>query len=231
MKKLILGLAFAGSLLTHAQEKTKSTSPITFGVKAGLNASTLTKSDGNYGYDSDYNNDQKLKPGFNAGVFVNIPVAAKFSVQPELLFSQLGSKTEEETKSSNSYRSEYDYKKTLSYLTLPLMVQYNILPQLYVEAGPEFGFLLGGKDKGDLTTIKTSGSTTTTEKTTFSNKINKDFYNKFNFGIGIGAGYYFTQNFGVTARFTAGITDIYKHNSGDAVRNNAFQVGVAYKFK
>ncbi|WP_099767222.1 hypothetical protein [Chryseobacterium sp. 52] len=47
--------------------------------------STVTpSSDGFY-------NDQKLKAGFNAGVFVHIPVAEKFSIQPELLFSQLGS--------------------------------------------------------------------------------------------------------------------------------------------
>ncbi|HCA09509.1 porin family protein [Chryseobacterium sp.] len=229
MKKLILGLAFAGSLLVNAQEKTKSASasPVTFGVKAGFNASTLSKAD-------QYDNDQKLKPGFNAGVFVNIPVAEKFSIQPELLFNQLGSKTEEREvyyNNSDKYKREVEYKKTLNYLTVPVMVQYNILPQLYVEAGPEFGFLLGGKDKGDITTTVTSGNTTTTQTTSFSEKIVKDLHNKFNFGIGIGAGYYFTENFGVTARFTAGITDIYKDNSSDAIRNNAFQVGVAYKFK
>lgn len=227
MKKLILGLAIAASLSVNAQEKTKSSTPVTFGVKAGFNASTLSKVD-------QYDNDQKLKPGFNAGVFANIPVAEKFSIQPELLFNQLGSKTEErEVYYSNSdrYTREVDYKKTLSYLAVLVMVQYNILPQLYVEAGPEFGFLLGGKDKGDITTTKTSGNTTTTQTTTFSEKIVKDLYNKFNLGIGIGAGYYFTQNFGVTARFTAGITDIFKENSADTVRNNAFQVGVAYKFK
>ncbi len=230
MKKLILGLAFAGSLLVNAQEKTKSASPITFGVKAGFNASTLSKYDGN----GEYDNDQKLKPGFNAGVFVHIPVADKFSIQPELLFNQLGSKTEEREEfyvNSDLYRRDVDYKKTLNYLTLPIMVQYKILPQLYVEAGPEFGFLLGGKDKGDITMSKNSGNTTTTQTTTFSEKIVKDLYNRFNFGMGIGAGYYFTENFGVTARFTAGITDIYKHNSADAIRNNAFQVGVAYQFK
>ncbi|MDP9959655.1 porin family protein [Chryseobacterium lathyri] len=227
MKKLILGLAMAASLSVNAQEKTKSSTPVTFGVKAGFNASTLSKVD-------QYDNDQTLKPGFNAGVFANIPVAEKFSIQPELLFNQLGSKTEEREVyyiNSDRYKREVDYKKTLNYLTIPVMVQYNILPQLYVEAGPEFGFLLGGKDKGDITTVKTSGNTTNTQTTTFSEKIVKDLYNKFNFGIGIGAGYYFTQNFGVTARFTAGITDIYKENSSDAVRNNAFQVGVAYKFK
>jgi len=227
MKKLILGLALTGSLLVNAQEKTKNSSPVTFGVKAGLNASTLSKAD-------QYDNDQKIKPGFNAGVFVNIPVAEKFSIQPEILFNQVGSKTEERDEfyiNSDRYRREVNYKKTLNYITVPVMLQYNILPQLYVEAGPEFGFLLGGKDKGDITMTRNSGNTTVTETSNFSGKIVKDLYSTFNFGIGIGAGYYFTQNFGVTARFTAGVTDIYKHNSGDAIRNNVFQVGVAYKFK
>lgn len=228
MKKLILGLAFAGSLLVNAQEKTKSSSPVTFGVKGGFNASTLTKSD------DGYDNDQKLKPGFHAGVFVNIPVAAKFSVQPEVLFNQLGSKTEDKytfRSPSQTFTQEYDYKMTLNYFAVPVMVQYNILPQLYVEAGPEFGLLLGGRSKGDETHTETIGGTTVTTTNEYSNKIPMKLYNKFNFGIGIGAGYYFTQSFGVTARFTAGITDIIKDNGGDAVRNNAFQVGVAYKFK
>lgn len=230
MKKLFLGLALAGSLFSYAQEKetkTTSASPVTFGVKGGFNATTITKAD-------DYDNDQKLKAGFHAGVFVNIPIAEKFSIQPELLFSQLGSKSEESYKyhSGNSgFKQEYDFKLNLNYLTMPVMVQYNILPQLYVEAGPEFGVLLGGKFKGDKTLTATEGSVTTVTTEKYSEKVNKDFYNTFNFGIGIGAGYYFTDNFGVTARFTAGITDVSKINKGDAVRNNAFQVGVAYKFK
>ncbi|WBV56477.1 porin family protein [Chryseobacterium daecheongense] len=228
MKKLILGFAFAGSLFINAQEKTKSLSRITFGVKAGFNASTLTENN------VEYENDQKFKIGINAGGFVNIPIAEKFSVQPEVLFSQGGSKTKDIFKyySDNySFKQEYDYKMTLNYIVLPLMLQYNILPKFYVEAGPEFGLLLGGKSKGNGTYTQTSGNNTTTSTQEFSNKLIMDLYNRFNFGIGVGAGYYFTNNFGITARFTAGITDILKNNSGDSFRNNALQIGVAYKFK
>lgn len=116
---------------------------------------------------------------------------------------------------------------SLSYLSVPVMFQYNIIPDLYVEAGPEFGFLLGGRSKGEWTDTRDNIKTTTS----YSDKLSNGLFNKFNFGIGIGAGYYFTQNLAVTARFTAGITDIYKHGNGNAVRNNAFQVGLAYKFK
>ncbi|NIF05258.1 PorT family protein [Chryseobacterium sp. Tr-659] len=233
MKKFIAVIAFAGSLFVNAQEKAQSTSslsPISFGVKAGFNGSTLTRGDG-YNYD----NNEKIKPGFHAGVFVHIPVTEKFSVQPELLFSQLGSKSDYNYRTtSDNYRmtQHYSYTTTLNYITLPLMVQYNILPQLYVEAGPEFGLLLGGKTKGDLTTIEMTGSTLIVEHNEHVSKsIPMSLLNRFNFGIGIGAGYYFTEKLAATARFTAGITEVYKYNSDDKIRNNAFQIGVAYKFK
>lgn len=232
MKKLFIGLAFTGSLFINAQEKTKPSSPITFGVKAGFNATTISRNDSNDGY---YDNDQKMKAGFNAGVFANIPVAEKFSIQPELLFSQLGSKSEARYRNTEGNRTvsvEVNDKTNLNYLALPVMVQYNILPQLYVEAGPEFGFLLGGKSKGDVTITEREGNFTSYQSETSSNKINMDRFNRFNVGIGIGAGYYFTPQFGVTARFTAGLTNIMKSDfDAYKARNNAFQVGVAYKFK
>ena len=60
----------------------------------------------------------------------------------------------------------------------------------------------------------------------------KDNINGFNLGLGIGAGYYFTPNVGLTARYVAGLTDVAKNrpSGSDAVRNNTFQVGLAYKF-
>jgi hypothetical protein len=235
MKNIVLGLALAGSLFMNAQEKeqnTASKSPVTFGVKAGFNASTFSNSNSDYG-----DNNEKIKLGSHVGVFVTIPVAEKFSIQPELLFSQMGSKTEQQytyASLSDGYlvKREFSYKTNLNYLVLPVMVQYNILPKLYVEAGPEFGYLLGGKSEGDLKTEDTFGGSVTIRNESFSNKIPMELYNRFNVGIGIGAGYYFTQNFGVTARFSAGITDLFKDNFYEnKIRNNALQIGVAYQFK
>ncbi|MGZ5263646.1 MAG: outer membrane beta-barrel protein, partial [Kaistella sp.] len=81
------------------------------------------------------------------------------------------------------------------------------------EAGPEFGFLVSSKAKGSGVTVDV-----------------KDEMNSFDFGVGLGAGYYFTPNFGLTARYVAGFTDVVKDNPDDAVKNNVFQVGLAYKF-
>ncbi|WP_326983906.1 porin family protein [Chryseobacterium sp. MYb264] len=217
MKKLILGLAVTASSFAFAQQTTTtSSSPVTFGIKGGMNVSSLSK-----GADLD---DSKSKIGFNAGVFANIPVATNFSIQPEVIYNDLGSKVT--YKNNLPVVGEYktEYSRNLGYVAVPVMFQYNVIPNLYLEAGPEFGFLVSANDKLKSSTNGNSNGSTTTS-------LNKDDFQTFNFGIGIGAGYYFTDNLGLTARYTAGVTDIFKNNSGDAVRNNVFQVGLAFKFK
>ncbi len=226
MKKLILGMAIAASSLTFAQQAKTSSSPVRFGVKAGMNVASMTKEDGI---------DNKAKIGFNAGAFANIPIASSFSVQPEILYSGLGTKSTYNYSVTNSgvtYTEKGTSSTALNYITVPVMLQYNLIPNLYVEAGPEFGFLLGGKYKSDYTATTTTGGITSTSSESKSESINKDDYNTFNFGIGLGAGYYFTPNIGVTARYVAGVTDVAKNRpSGDkAVHNNVFQIGLAYKF-
>lgn len=219
MKKLILGLAVTASSFAFAQQTTSTTSsnPVTFGVKGGMNVSSLSK-----GADL---SDSKSKIGFNAGVFANIPVASSFSIQPEVIYNDLGSKvTREYNVAGNTYRA--DYSRNLGYIAVPVMFQYNATPEFFLEAGPEFGFLVSAKDKFKSST---NGNNNNTQVTT----LDKNDFNTFNFGIGIGAGYYFTPNLGITARYTAGLTDIAKNrpSNSDAVRNNVFQVGLAYKFK
>ncbi|MCU7616564.1 PorT family protein [Chryseobacterium sp. PBS4-4] len=192
MKKLILGLAIMASSLSFAQEKEKtSSSPVRFGIKAGLNVASIN------------DNEFKSKPGIYGGFFANIPVASSFSVQPEILYSGMGAK----------FKSVSDARLNLDYIAVPIMLQYNILPELYLEAGPQFSFAISQKIKGD------GGSADV-----------DSLFKGFDFGVGLGAGYYFAQGFGLTARFVAGATDIAENNPDDAIRNSVFQVGVAYKF-
>ncbi|PXW17926.1 MULTISPECIES: porin family protein [Chryseobacterium] len=211
MKKLILGLALTAGTFAFAQQTgNTSSNPVTFGVKGGMNVSSLSKDSGL--------DDQKSKIGFNAGVFANIPLAASFSVQPEVQYSQYGNKSD-----YTFAGTKYSASTKLDYITVPVMFQYNLIPDLYVEAGPEFGFMVSAKNKFKN---ESNGQSNTTDNY-------KDNLNTFNFGIGLGAGYYFTPNLGLTARYVAGLTDIAKNrpSGSDAVRNNLFQVGLAYKFK
>ena len=155
-----------------------------FGAKAGLNVSNLSNSDLN------------SKAGFYAGVFMNAPLSSQFNIQPELLYNGLGAK-------------KGDNKLNLDYISVPVMFQYKATPEFFLEAGPQFGFLVSAK----------------------ANSIDiKDETNSFDFGLGLGAGYWFTDKIGANARYVAGLTDIAKDNGGSAVKNNGFQVGLNYKF-
>lgn len=227
MKKLILGLAVISSSFALAQTAKTSSSPVRFGIKAGMNIASLSKDEGL--------EDQKSKIGFNAGAFANIPVASSFSIQPEILYSGLGAKQtfkESVGNETNGYKTKDSYSTNLNYLAVPVMFQYNFVPNFYIEAGPEFGFLLGGKTKGDNETTTYVNGTATTATKSYSEDIDTEHLNKFNVGIGIGLGYYFTDNIGVTARYVAGVTDLAKDrpSNSDAIKNNVFQVGLAYKF-
>ncbi|MBU4537970.1 MAG: PorT family protein [Weeksellaceae bacterium] len=209
MKKLFLGAAVAMSSLTFAQQ---------FGIKAGMNVSSLSN-------DSSLS-DQQSKIGFNAGVFMNAPLAENFSIQPELIYTQYGAKgtyNADVVTSNGVQNQKFSSATHLDYIALPVMFQYNATPSFYLEAGPEFGLSVSAKDK-----VKNE----TTGETLAESDNYKDSINGFNFGVGLGAGYYFTPNVGLTARYVAGLTDIAKDrpSGSDSVKNNVFQVGLAYKF-
>ncbi len=163
-----------------------------FGVKGGANISGISNVD-----------NVKSKFGFYAGAFMNAPIAESFSIQPEVLYSTKGGKT----------TGDVEIVGSADYISVPVMFQYHVTPQIYLEAGPEFSFLLSAN-------AKTGG---------VSSDI-KNVLTGFDLGIGLGAGYYFTENIGLTARYVAGVTDMVKDNPNDAVRNSVFQVGLAYKF-
>jgi len=102
----------------------------------------------------------------------------------------------------------------LDYISVPVMFQYHATPQFYLEAGPEFSFLVSAQLKID----GISGDV-------------KDFVKGFDAGIGLGAGYYFTPNIGLSARYVAGVTEILDADAGpDKSTNNVFSVGLTYKF-
>lgn len=164
----------------------------TFGLKGGLNVSSISNAE-----------DTKAKVGFGGGLFMNAPIAPAFSIQPELLYNMKGVKGD-----------GVDITLDLDYISVPVMFQYNATPQFYLEAGPEFSFLVNAKGKSQGISVDV-----------------KDNINSFDAGIGLGLGYYFVPNFGLSARYVAGLTEVLKDNPDSKTSaNNVFTVGLAYKF-
>lgn len=199
MTKLFLTAAIAISSVSFAQQ---------FGAKAGMNVSSIS----NDGFD-----DTKSKVGYYAGVFVNMPVSETFSIQPEVLYNNLGSKV-----STTVLGTTYSSTLNLDYIAVPVMFQYKATPMFYLEAGPEFGFLVGAKQKYD------NGSSSATST------LDKEDFNNFNLGMGLGLGFDITKNVGINARYVAGFSDVTKPSSDPSTdaknKNNTFQVGLNVKF-
>jgi len=124
MKKTLI---IAASLLLFGGYSSKA--QVHFGIKAGMNASSL-----NY----EGNTDMQSKIGFNAGVLAHIHSNnSQWALQPELYYSAEGAK----------YKSNSDESLNLGYLNLPVLVQYMFDNGFRIEAGPQVGFLLSAKSK------------------------------------------------------------------------------------
>ncbi|AZA76575.1 PorT family protein [Chryseobacterium sp. G0186] len=199
MKKQLLSLCIIIGTMAFAQ----STNGPKFGIKAGGNLSSITGSD------------SKSKFGFYAGAFVNIPISEAFSIQPEVVYSQQGAKAKD--KYYFAVIAVTDIKQTLDYMNVPVMVQYNATPKFYLEAGPEFGFLISAKAKENFIGTPLS-------------RDNKSSLNTFNFGLGLGLGYKLMPKLGINARYIAGLTEIAKDGEGDSSKNTNFQLGINYSF-
>lgn len=238
MKKLFLGLAVMAGAVTYAQETTTTTTvavmstlkekePVRFGIKGAANASQFSEQQLN-------TKNQKL--GFNAGVFVNVPLSKQFALQPEVLYNQMGAKsvlTSSEVQNGNTtVKTEQNVSTTLNYISVPLMVQFKPTDNFYFEAGPEFSYLINGKDKGESMVSSTTNGITTTQIQSASRDIDKDAIQRFNFGLGLGLGYYFTDHLGVNARYVNSLTHIYKDTpvGQNPNTNRVFQLGLNYKF-
>lgn len=102
---------------------------ISGGIKGGVNFANIIKTD-------DDNFKTEFKPGFNAGLFIDLPLIGGLSLAPELMYSQKGYKT-----SGNSLiGGAYDYKLTSNFVELPLLLKLKA-PGFSIHAGPQVSFL------------------------------------------------------------------------------------------
>lgn len=204
MKKIFLGLTVLASTLSFAQQ---------FGVKAGLNLSDISNTSTAV--------DTKMKTGLYAGVTATFPITESYSIKPELVYNQMGAKTD--LYDFGGIIGQVSTTTKLDYLSLPIMLQYNLPSNLYLEVGPEFSYMLSSNQT--LNTVFLSPST----------DINMDYLNRFNVGAGVGAGLKINENLGINARYTFGLTGIGKDgNVTDYFlsnsKNNNLQVGLDFNF-
>ena len=171
------------------------------GIKAGPNFSTIdTKASPGTNY--------KNRAGFHGGAFVLIK-AANFGIQPEIMFSQQGSKVVINSK---------DFESNFTYLNIPIILKLYTVAGINIQAGPQFGFIT--KAERPL-------------RDNFNNYSVQDVKDKMKsseFSLGMGLGWDLPFGLTVDARYNLGLTNVYDdaQQSGEA-KNQVFQVSLGYK--
>jgi len=172
-----------------------------FGIKAGVNFANQDISGSGFAIDT------KSQVGFHAGVFFNFMFSDKLGLQPEALFSMQGSKFD---------FSGFDGKQTLNYITIPVLLRYNVAEIFSLHAGPQFGLLMSAEeefDGGDPEDIK-------------------DDFKGTDFGLAFGAEVDLPVKVGFGARYVLGLSDIVEEGGswdGGEIKNGTFQLYVKYK--
>lgn len=175
------------------------------GIKAGPNFATLdTKSSAGENY--------KNRTGFHGGAFVLIK-AAKIGVQPEVIFSQQGSKVEIDSKK---------FESNFSYVNIPIMLKLYTVAGINIQAGPQFGFV-------------------TNAETPVQDQLNpgsyrvedvKDKMKSSDFTLGLGLGWDLPFGLTLDARYNLGLSKIYDKapsQSTEDAKNQVFQFSLGYK--
>ena len=120
MKKVLL------SLVALVAISTASFAQVSGGVRAGLNLSNQKFSIGDESESGD------MKAGFLLGLYLTGNLSEKVAIQPELLYSSMGSKSD-------------DGDLKMAYIAIPVLLRYNFNEMINLHVGPQFGILASAK--------------------------------------------------------------------------------------
>ncbi|PSG88573.1 porin family protein [Aurantibacter aestuarii] len=228
MKKIILNLSLLFSLLiVNAQDDvSNSTTNVSFGIKAGLNLADLSGED---------IAESSSKLGFHIGGVAEIMISDKFSIQPELIFSQQGTESTEKesgTFEGGSFSIEEETILKLNYLNLPVLAKFYVVDGFSLEAGPQVGFLLSADLEYDYRETVTFDGETITDTESAKATVKNEFKG-IDFGLGFGANFKLNMGLNFGLRYNLGLTSIAEDDEdGEAfdVKNNVLQFSVGYSF-
>jgi hypothetical protein len=199
MKKLLIiaiGVFTAGAV--QAQD-------VSFGIKGGANMSNIIKTN-----DDSY--ETEFKPGFHAGLTMEIGIGNTFAFAPELMFSQKGYKTD---------NFGGTFTQTTNWIDIPILAKINATPTFNIFLGPQVSFLT-------KTTNKFEGVVNGQEII----EEGSDTFKKSIAGGVIGAGFDITPKIGLSARYALDFqkTDEEGNTSTPAFKNQVIQAGIGFKF-
>ncbi|MBZ4190091.1 porin family protein [Niabella beijingensis] len=167
------------------------------GAKAGVNATKI--------------NGKSFKEEFQynylVGFFAEIGVSKKFSVNPELLYSQTSSTRDTSFKNVLPGFRKDQTKAKLNYLSIPILANYHLAGPLHIEAGPQFSIL------------------TSSDKNLLEN--GKEAFKKGDFSMIGGVQLKFSK-LRVSGRYVIGLSNVSDLPQQERWKNQALQLAVGY---
>lgn len=204
MKKTIVAV-IAGMFLLAAQQ-TYGQLQMAIGLKAGPNFAKINT-------DASAGENYKSRTGFHGGAFVLFK-ATKIGIQPEVIFSQQGSKVTINTQ---------DYESNFSYINIPIIIKLYTVAGINLQAGPQFGFVSSAE--APIPSVNNPENITVQDV--------KNLTKGSDFTVALGLGWDLPFGLTIDGRYNLGLSKIYKdapntQNTSDA-KNQVIQVSLGYK--
>ena len=129
-KSIVLSF-FLLALATSRSFAQFSLQSIQIGAKAGGNF---------YKFGNARSFDGKTYPSFSAGGYAELNFTPKWSLQPELLWSETIAQTGDQF--NQIYPGAISSKVYLNYISLPVLIVFKPVPELSILLGPQYGYLI-----------------------------------------------------------------------------------------
>lgn len=184
---LVICLIAAGTVPAFSQAQ------LAIGIKGGPNFANLNVKDAQATYDN--------RTGWHGGAFLLVKVG-KIGIQPEVLFSQQGSKIKVNTDDVNA---------NFNYINIPVILKLYTIAGINLQVGPQFGFL------------------TNDPKTIVEGQTVENAYKKSDVSVAMGVGWDLPFGLTIDGRYNLGVTKIEDDPALQATRNQVWQVSVGYK--
>jgi hypothetical protein len=209
LKQKLMGISFfafivffAGNL--QAQDGIlKGDTQARFGVKGGVNFSQLF-------VDNIDVEDQSMKVGIHGGLWAKVPMGEFFALQPELLYTNNGSRVAYRTSNAIGIQGR-EVRYNLNYIQLPLLASATLGP-ISLHAGPYASYLIGANIK-DLEVDNAVNPTLVAE-------LNEKDFHRVDYGLAGGIAIDI-KGFQLGGRYNFGLREISNSGLSSQLTNNA----------
>ena len=177
---------------------------VKLGITGGLNiANTINAYNQNYSTGA--------ITGYNAGLFLDIPLFYPMSFEPEVLYSQKG---------FAAVTSDGNFTQRSNYIDIPLLAKFHLSPTFNLLIGPQVSFPVSTTNTYDNGFVVT----------------NEQYYNTYGSGTildGVaGVSFDLSPDVELRARYTIDLQQNQQNASyGGDYRNQVWQIGLGFKFE